>query len=114
MCQKIPTTPWQSISAVIFELNGTDYLVTFDRYSNFFELDVLVSKTSKEVIAKLKPHFARYGLPDRLITDNGPQFDYNEFQNFSKDYQFGTSKRLLGTPSPIEKRKTVSRQRSLP
>ena len=57
-----------------------------------------MSKTSKEVIAKLKPHFARYGLPDRLITDNGPQFDYNEFQNFSKDYQFGTSKRPLGTP----------------
>ena len=109
--QKIPTRPWQSISAVLFELNGTDYLVTFDRY---FELDVLVSKTSKEVIAKLKPHFARYGLPDRLITDNGPQFDYNEFQNFSKDYQFGTSKRPLGTPSPMEKRKTVSRQLSLP
>ena len=73
-----------------------------------------MSKTSKEVIAKLKPHFARYGLPDRLISDNGPQFDYNEFPNFSKDYQFGTSKRPLGTPSPMEKRKTVSRQQSLP
>ena len=84
VCQKIPTRPWQSISAVLFELNGTDYVVTTDRYSNFFELDVLVSKTSKEVIAKLKPHFARYGLPDRLITDNGPQFDYNEFQKFRK------------------------------
>ena len=48
------------------------YLVTTDCYTNFFELDVLVSRTSKEVITKRKPHFARYGLPDRLITDNVP------------------------------------------
>ena len=32
---EIPTRPWQSISADLFELNGADYLVTTDRYSNF-------------------------------------------------------------------------------
>ena len=79
ICHEIPTRPWQSISADLFELNGTDYLVTTDCYSNFFELDVLGSKTSKEIIGKLKPHFARYGPPDRLATDNRPQFDCAEF-----------------------------------
>jgi len=39
-----------------------------------------VSKTSKEIIVKLKPHFARYDLPARLTTDNEPQFDCGEFQ----------------------------------
>ena len=51
MCHKIPTRPWQSISSDLFKLNGIDYLVVTDRYSNFFELDVLGSKTSKETIA---------------------------------------------------------------
>ncbi|XP_068734372.1 uncharacterized protein [Montipora capricornis] len=62
VCHEIPTRPWQSVSAGLFEVIGTDYLVTTDPYSKFFEVDVLVSKTFKEVIAKLKPHFARYGL----------------------------------------------------
>ena len=83
VCQKIPTRPWQSISAVIFELNGTDYLVTFDRYSNFFELDVLVSKTSKEVIAKLKPHFAMVCQIDSLPT-MGPSLTIMNFRIFRK------------------------------
>ena len=52
---------------------------------NFFQLDVLGSNTSKEISNKLKPHFARYGLPD---TDNGPQFECAEFQSFAKDFQF--------------------------
>ena len=51
-------------------------------------MDVLSSKTSKEVIDKLKPHLARYGLPDQITTDNGPQFDCREFQQFAEQYQF--------------------------
>jgi len=63
-------------------------LITADRYSNFFELDILTSTTARAVINKLKPHLARYGLPDRLTTDNRPQLDCAEFQQFAADYQF--------------------------
>ena len=56
-----PTRQWQSIAADLFDFHGKDYLVTTDRYSNFFEVDRLYSKTSKEVITKLKAHIARYG-----------------------------------------------------
>ena len=41
VCHETLTRPRQSISVDLFELNGTDYLVTADRYSNFFELDIL-------------------------------------------------------------------------
>ena len=40
------------------------------------------------MIDKLKPHLARYGLPDQITTDNGPQFDCREFQQFAEQYQF--------------------------
>ena len=115
VCLEIPTRPWRNISADLFEFNGTDYLITTDRYSNFFELDVLTGKTSKEVIDKLKPrdHFARYGLPDRITTDNGPQFDCTEFQKFAKAFQFGTSKLHLDIHSQMGKLRTASKQQTL-
>ena len=50
----VPSRPWQVLAVDLFELRGQDYLVTTDYYSNFFEVDKLVTKTSKEVIEKLK------------------------------------------------------------
>ena len=61
----VPSRPWQVLAVDLFELWGQDYLVTTDYYSNFFEVDKLVSKTSKEVIEKLKPHMARHGFRTR-------------------------------------------------
>ena len=40
------------------------------------------------VIAKSKVHFARYGIPDVVISDNGPQFSSIEFQNFAHQWGF--------------------------
>jgi len=44
--------------------------------------------TSASVIHKLKTLFARHGIPDSLMSDNGPQFSSQEFYSFSKDYGF--------------------------
>ena len=82
------------ISAELFKLNGTDYLVTTDRYSNFFEVDILKSTTARGVINKLKHHFTRYGLPERVTTDNGTQFDCKAFKTFAVEYQFQHIKTL--------------------
>ena len=73
-------------------------MITTDRYSNFFELDILTSTTARAVINKLKPHLTRYGLPDRLTSDNGPQFDCAEFQKFAVEYQFEHFKTSLRYP----------------
>ena len=37
---------------------------------------------------KLKSHFARYGCPDQVVSDNGPQFTAEEFAEFAKDWDF--------------------------
>ena len=97
-CHKIIERPWQSFSADLFEFSGTQYLITTDRYSNFFELDILTSTTARAVINKLKPHLARYGLPDQLTADNGPQFDCAEFQKFAAEYQFEHIKKSPRNP----------------
>ena len=48
----------------------------------------LRSTTSASVIHKLKTVFSRHGIPESLMSDNGPQFSSQEFYNFSKDYGF--------------------------
>ena len=63
-------------------------MITVDYYSNFWEIDRLTSTTSSAVVLKLKNHFAHYGCPNRLISDNGPQFVSSEFRKFANDWDF--------------------------
>ena len=72
----------------LFSHNNKDYLVTTDYKSNFWEIDHLPNTSSKTVIHKLKAHFARHGIPDTVVSDNGPQFSSSDFTHFSTKYGF--------------------------
>jgi len=71
MLSTIPTRPWQRVGTDIFELDGKQYLILVDYYSNFFEVNQINRITSGNVIIVLKTHFARYGITEELISDNG-------------------------------------------
>ena len=49
------------------------FVVLVDFYSDFIEVKDLHKNTSTAVIEFLKVQFSRYGIPDTLATDNGPQ-----------------------------------------
>ena len=40
------------------------------------------------VIRCLRRHFAQYGVPTKLVSDNGPQFSSQEFSAFAKEWGF--------------------------
>ena len=89
MTDEPPSRPWQKIAVDLFECNKNDYMVTVDYFSNYWEIDALPNtKTATAVIKRLKTHFARYGSPEVLVSDNGPQFDCSEFRDFSKAWDF--------------------------
>ena len=67
---------------------GKDYLVTVDAQSGYFEIDRLRQQMAEEVILKLKMHFARYGAPLKVITDNARQFTSDKFQQFARRRRF--------------------------
>ena len=84
----IPSRPWEVVGIDLFEFEGRDYLITVDDLTNIFEVDRLDDKTVSGVIPKLKAHFARYGLPEKVVSDNGPPFSGKEFGQFAKSFEF--------------------------
>ena len=62
-------------------------------------------RLSKEIIAKLKPHFARCGLPDRVNADIlGPSLTVLNFRTLQNSCTLNTSKRHHHIHSPMWKR----------
>ena len=88
MSTELPTRPWQIVGIDLFANNGKDYIIISDYFSNFFELDRISSTSSKAVINVCKCHFARHGIPERVISDCGPQFRGEEFKQFAKNWEF--------------------------
>ena len=85
---ELPDRPWANISADIFEFENQQYLISVDHYSKWPEVAKLSGVSSYATIQCLKSQFARNGLPDKVHTDNGPQFSSKEFRDFSKEYNF--------------------------
>ena len=81
----LPDYPWQRVGSDLFHLNGNTYLIVVDYFSRFPEVIILSSTTSKSVIMALKTIFARHGIPQVVVSDNGPQYSSRQF---AKDYTF--------------------------
>ncbi|XP_051962904.1 uncharacterized protein K02A2.6-like [Xyrauchen texanus] len=80
-----PEAPWHRIHidfAGPFE--GRMFLVVVDAHSKWPEVHVMDSTTSSKTIQVLRGLFSRYGIPETLVSDNGPQFTSEEFGSFLK------------------------------
>ena len=58
------------------------WLLLIDTFSKWPEIHDMKSTTAEATISKLKHIFAAQGLPERIVSDNGPQFAASEFQQF--------------------------------
>ncbi|UYV74834.1 K02A2.6-like [Cordylochernes scorpioides] len=74
--------PWQRVHVDHFYFRGDCYLLVVDANSNWIEVFPVRGTTSQENIKLLRECFARYGLPQCLVSDNGPPFNSIEFKEF--------------------------------
>ena len=88
MPPEMPQRPWQKIAVDLKEFKKAQYLVRVDYYSRYIELSKLESTTSEAVIDHMKSIMARHGIPEIIISDNGPQFSSQDFSFFSVEYGF--------------------------
>ena len=60
------------------------FFVVVDAHSKWLEVVPVPNLTSQTAIDTLRSIFTTHGLPELLVSDNGPSFTSAEFQEFMK------------------------------
>ena len=85
MSHYLPEIPWQHVSTGLFELHSNHYLINVDITVTSGRKTDYMTLQQGNMIHKLKNHFARYGIPDSLTSNNG---DNSEFPKFANTWGF--------------------------
>lgn len=77
------TRPFSRIHADFFYYERNTFLLIVDSYSKWLEVIWMKYGTDAEkTIKKFQNFFTRFGLPDVVVTDNGPPFNSQYFTHF--------------------------------
>ena len=82
----VPTRPWQKIASDILRFAGKDYIILVDYYSLWPEVFLLNQANTTSVIEAFKDSFARHGIPEVLVSDNGPQYASQQFCQLTTEW----------------------------
>ncbi|XP_062538797.1 uncharacterized protein K02A2.6-like [Armigeres subalbatus] len=84
----MPEKPWTHIAADFMGPlpSGHNLLVLVDYFSRFVEVVVMREITAKLTIQALHETFCRYGIPESMKTDNGPQFVSEALSKFGTEF----------------------------
>ena len=78
-----PKLPWARLYLdYAGPVQGEVCLVLIDAHSKWIEAFCATTATSAAVIEELRPLFAKFGIPETVVTDNGTCFVSAEFENF--------------------------------
>ncbi|XP_062704096.1 uncharacterized protein K02A2.6-like [Aedes albopictus] len=81
-----PTGPWKRVHIdYAGPIDGDYFLLAVDAYSKWPEIVQTRRITSAATISILRSLFARLGMPEVVVSDNGTQFTSIEFQKFCVD-----------------------------
>ena len=61
------------------------YLLVSEVHSKWPQIVEMKNTTANKTIEELRKLFASYGLPEQIVSDNGPQFVSEEFATFTKE-----------------------------
>lgn len=84
----IPERPWTKVGTDLFTLNSKDFVIVIDYTTNFFDIALIPNKESSTVVKYTKQIFSRYGIPKKVMSDNGPEFIGKAYKKFSRNWDF--------------------------
>ncbi|XP_021340087.1 uncharacterized protein K02A2.6-like [Mizuhopecten yessoensis] len=85
---EFPERPWQMVGSDLFHLKDANYLLVVDYFSRYVEIAKLKSTTSQAIVTQLQSIFARHGIPETIVTDNGPQYRVRYLRNSRQNVGF--------------------------
>lgn len=80
--------PWQRVGTDLFFWEKKNYLLVVDYFSRYIEVAHLNVASAETVVAALRDVFCRHGIPETVVSDNGPQYSGLPFKNFAMEYGF--------------------------
>ena len=81
-----PAQPWQRIQIDFAgPVQGKMLLVCTDAHSKWPEIVIMKDTTAEETVEVLRSIFARMGLPEQIVSDNGSQFTSGTFKKFADE-----------------------------
>ena len=84
----LPSRPWEKLGMDLCTWNNREFLVVVDYYSRWIEIKEQQSTTSRAVINKCRQIFCTHGIPEEVMSDNGPQFSSREFAEIAEKFGF--------------------------
>ena len=84
----VPERVWSKVGVDLFEFNGKNYILGVDYYSKYPVVRMLHGQTSTAVVQVMKSWFAEHGIPEYVMSDNGPCYSSREFKKFSESWEF--------------------------
>ncbi|XP_031347132.1 uncharacterized protein K02A2.6-like isoform X2 [Photinus pyralis] len=86
----VPYTPWSKTERVwerihidFLEKFDKKFLIVVDSYSRWIEIQIMHGTNSSKTIQALKHIFATFGIPEEIVSDNGPPFNGEEYKKFA-------------------------------
>ena len=78
-----PTRPWARLHIEFAgPMEGSMFLIVIDVHSKWLEVFPMKTASAQTTIRQLRTLFARFGLPESIVSDNGSQFTAAEFEQF--------------------------------
>ena len=88
MPHDVPPRPWHTVASDLFYWEPKNYLLVVDMFSKFPVVRKLDNTSSAATIGHLRGIFEEHGIPEKMLSDNGPQYSSAEFKRFAEEYGF--------------------------
>ena len=80
-----PSRIWQRLHIDYAQKGNSNFLVVIDSYSKWLEVFETRNTSAESTCDMLCTLFASFGLPEEVVSDNGPQFTSSVFKSFLKN-----------------------------
>ena len=74
LAREIPIFPWATLEMDLFTLDSHTFLLVVDVMSRVPVVRILNTESCRSVLNTLKGVYCDFGLPEKILSDNGPCF----------------------------------------
>ena len=103
--RELPPHPWHTIAVDLFFYQQRAFFSILDVYSRYPVVVPLRSESTKAILSACQQTFTLFGTPQRIISDNGPQFVSESFAEACQQWNCSHERIVPYTPrqNPVER-----------